>query len=119
LRIQVRVPRVQVHPVPLIAVAVSPEGNVSTTVTVPDVGPDPPLLTVRVYVAPVWPCVKLPLCVFVRVRSGRRGAEDVTVVASEAVLLAVFASPPPETVAVLVTPDGALVATVTVTVMAG
>src|SRR5260221_10830345 len=39
-------PLVQDHPVPAIAVAVSPEGNVSVTVTVPDVAPLPLLFTV-------------------------------------------------------------------------
>ena len=38
------------QPVPLIAVAVSPAGNVSTTVTVPTVGPAPELVTVMVAV---------------------------------------------------------------------
>lgn len=52
-------PRAHVQPVPEIAVAVRPDGNVSTTVTAPDVGAAPPLLTASVYVAPVCPCRKL------------------------------------------------------------
>ena len=35
VRVQVAVPSTQLHPVPLIAVAVNPAGNVSVTVTVP------------------------------------------------------------------------------------
>ena len=41
-------PRTHVHPVPLAAFAVSPEGKASVTVTVPLVGDKPALLTVRV-----------------------------------------------------------------------
>ena len=41
-------PKVQLHPVPLMAVAVKPLGKVSVTVTVPLVGPEPMLLTVIV-----------------------------------------------------------------------
>jgi len=115
LRVQVSVPKVHVQPVPLIAVAVSPVGSVSATVTVPLVGPGPTLLTVIVYVAPVCPCVKLPVCVLFTVRS----ATCVIVVGSLAVSLAVLISPPPDTLAVLVTDEGALLATFTVRVMAG
>src|SRR5258708_38560843 len=61
---------VQFQLVPLIAVAVSPEGTVSLTETWPLVGPFPELVTGIVYVAPFCPCVKLPTCVFVTVRSG-------------------------------------------------
>jgi len=39
-------------------------------VTVPDVAPLPLLFTVIVYVAPVCPCVKFPVCDFVMLRSG-------------------------------------------------
>jgi hypothetical protein len=42
------VPSVQVQPVPLIAVAVSPEGKVSTTVTVALVTSVPELVAVNV-----------------------------------------------------------------------
>jgi len=53
---------VQVHPVPDIAVIVSPEGGVSVTVTVPTVVPAPPLfITTTEYVAPTCPCKKTPL----------------------------------------------------------
>lgn len=42
----VKVPRTHDHPVPLIAVAVSPLGNVSVTVTVPLVAALPEFVTV-------------------------------------------------------------------------
>src|SRR5437660_12634841 len=45
-------------------------GKVSTTVTVPTVGPKPTLLTVIVHCAPFWPRVKVPVCVLVMVGSG-------------------------------------------------
>src|ERR1051326_8883235 len=45
-------------------------GSVSTTVTVPTVGPKPTLVTVIVHCAPFWPRVNVPLCVFVMVGSG-------------------------------------------------
>ena len=85
------------------------------TVIAPLVAAVPELVTVIVYVAPVWPCVKLPVCVFVIVRSG----PPTIVATSVAVLLVVLLSPPPETVAVLVTLAGAVAATVTVSVSAG
>ncbi len=68
-----------------------------------------------VYVSPVSPWRKFPLCDFAMVRS----AACTTVVGSVAVSLAVFNSPPPETVAELVTEAGALLATFTVSVMTG
>ena len=114
---QVNVDSVQVHPVPVIAVAVKPVGNVSVTVTVPLVTALPLFVAVIVYVAPFCPCVKLPLCDLVMVRSGTLGG--LMVVGSEAESLPVLASPPPATVAVLVTLAGALAATFTVSVMAG
>ena len=46
--VQVNVPSVHVQPVPLIAVAVRPVGNVSTTVTVPLVDAVPEFVTVMV-----------------------------------------------------------------------
>jgi hypothetical protein len=52
-------------------VTVKPEGGFSATVTVPLVGP--PLAefeTVTVYVAPVCPCVKFPVCVLVMLNTG-------------------------------------------------
>ena len=110
---QTSVAKVQVQPVPLIAVAVNPVGSVSVTVTVPLVEALPLLVTVMVYCAPVCPCVKLPTWVFVMVRSGWR-----IVVGSLAVLLAVFRSAPfdSDTVTLLVTVGGALLATLTVRV---
>ena len=81
----------------------------------PDVDPGPPLLTVIVYVAPVCPCEKFPVCIFARVRS----ATCVMVVASVAVSLAVFNSPPPDTVTELLKLAAALLATFTVSVIAG
>ena len=55
--------------------------------------------------------MKVPVCVFVIVRSGLPDA--LIVVGSDAESLDVFVSPPPDTVAVLVTDDGALFATLT------
>lgn len=52
----VAVATVQVHPVPAIAVAVIPEGNVSATVTRPDVAVLPSFfIPEMVYVTPVLP----------------------------------------------------------------
>jgi hypothetical protein len=71
--VQVSVARVQVQPVPLSAVGTggfTTAGKVSTTVTVPTVGPKPTLLTVIVHTAPVWPRVNVPLWVFVMAKSG-------------------------------------------------
>ena len=108
---------VQVQPVPLIAVMVSPDGGVSITVTRLPAGlaPTPPLLTVTVYAAPVCPWVKLPVCVFAIVRSGKS-----MVVESLALLLPVSDSVATVDTAILLTcGDVALAATVTVTVSAG
>ena len=105
----------QDQPVPDMDVAVRPLGKVSVTVTVPVVEADPLLLTVIVYVAPVCPCVKLPVWVFVIARSGTA----IVAVGSLTVSFEVLFSPPPETIAVLVTTVGALVATLTVRVIAG
>ena len=69
-RVQVSGTRVQVQPVPLIAVAVSPLGRVSTTVTAAVVGPWPTLETVSVYVAPVWPTEKFPVWLLLIAKSG-------------------------------------------------
>src|SRR5438445_769798 len=98
-RVQLSVPSVQLHPVPLMALAVKPLGNVSVTVAVPLVGPVPTLLAVMVYVAAVCPCVKFPVWVLVILKSGVRAV--LIVVVSLAVSLLVLASPPPETVAAL------------------
>src|SRR5947209_400232 len=46
--VQVRVPNVQLQPVPDMEVAVSPEGRLSVTVTVPDDVPVPTLETLSV-----------------------------------------------------------------------
>src|SRR3954470_12307713 len=64
LRVHVSVRNVQFHPEPAIAVAVSPAGIVSITVTSPLVGPLLAALlpATIVYTAPVWPCTKSPLC---------------------------------------------------------
>lgn len=73
------VARVQIQPVPLIAVGTGGFGmlgKVSTTVTVPEVGPKPTLLTVIVHCAPVWPRLKVPECVLVMVGSGARTSID-------------------------------------------
>lgn len=51
-------------------VAVRPAGNVSTAVTVPRVASVPMLFTVREYVAPICPRMKLPECDLEIVRSG-------------------------------------------------
>ncbi len=59
--------------------------------------------------------MKFPVCDFVIVKSGT----PPIVVMSEAVSFDVFVSPPPDTVAVLVTLAGALLATFTVNVNAG
>jgi hypothetical protein len=74
--------RVQVQPLPLSCVAVSPEGNRSSTVTVPEVAVDPTFFTTMEYVAPVCPRVKLPLWLLVMSKS----AVLPTVSVAEAVL---------------------------------
>ena len=66
----------QDHPVPLIAVAARPAGNVSTTVTVPTVASVPILFTVREYAAPICPSRKLPECDLVTVKSGAITVSD-------------------------------------------
>lgn len=120
-RVQVRFARTQLHPVPLIAVAVSPLGRTSTTVTVPLLARFPMLATVIVYVAPVSPWKKLPKigpwCVLLTMRSGL-GAGSI-VVGSEALSFAVFVSPPPETLTVLMTEVAALISTFTTRVIGG
>ena len=116
LWLHVNVASVQLQPDPLIAVAVSPVGSVSVTLTVPVVATPPLLVTLMVYVAPVCPCVKFPMCVFVIVKSA--GARAETVVASFALSFEVLLSPPPETVAVFVIEAAAFAATLTVKVIA-
>jgi hypothetical protein len=69
--VQLTVATVQVQPVPLIAVAVNPLGNVSVTVTAPLVATAVlPLLTVSVYVSTLSPALKFPVCVLVAVNCG-------------------------------------------------
>jgi hypothetical protein len=97
-------------------VAVRPDGTASLTDTVALVDPAPLLVTVMVYVAPIWLCAKLPTCVLVIVKSG---GVAMIVVGSVAVLLLVLVSPPPDTVAVLVTLAGAFAATFTLKVSEG
>src|ERR1700730_17881274 len=70
LRVQDPAGCVHVQPLPAIAVAVNPVGTVSATVTVPLVTAVPEFFTVMVYVAPVCPCVKFPVCDLVIVKSG-------------------------------------------------
>src|SRR5262249_29601239 len=114
--VHVSVASVQLHVAPPeIAVAVRPEGRVSTAVRGPDVVPVPEFVAVIVYVSPTSPCVKFPVCDFATVRS----ASWLTVVGSDAVSFEVFDSPPPETVAEFVTDGPAVALTFTVTVIGG
>jgi hypothetical protein len=96
----------QVQPVPVAALKVSPAGMVSVTVIVPLVAAVPLLLTAIVYV-PVAPIVKFPVCDFAIASAGLR-----TVVGFVAV--GVLPAPPPEAVAEFVTVAGAFAATLTV-----
>src|SRR3989442_9353858 len=105
----------QLHPAPANPVAVSPAGTASLTVTVPLLTAPPALLTLIVYVAPTWPALKLPAWVLVRARSG----PVLIAVASLAVFFAPLTSPPPDTLAVLVTLAGGPAATFTVRVSGG
>src|SRR5947209_2172984 len=105
------------QPVPLMDAAVSPLGRVSETLTAPAVAPVPLFLTVMVYVAPVWPWVKLPTCELVTVRSASGRA--LIVVRSVAESFAVLVSPPPLTPTELATDVGAVFETFTVRVIAG
>jgi hypothetical protein len=99
--------------VPVIDTNVNPLGTVSVTVTVPLVAPAPAaLLTVTEYVAPLCPCVKLPVCALVMLSTGTRA------IVVESVALAA-ADPPPDTLAWFTCGDAAFDATFTVTVMAG
>ena len=102
----------QFQPVPLIAVAVRPAGRESVTVTRPVEASGPLLVTESVYSAPVWPCRKSPVWDLLMTRLVER-----TVVESSSVLG--VGSPPPETVELLTSGDGALFATSTVRVMSG
>ena len=62
----------------------------------------------------VCPCVKFPVCVFVIFSAGVGGGMTVTMS-----LPVPPADPPPDTLTVFVTDEGAFVATVTVTVIVG
>jgi hypothetical protein len=85
-------------------------------VTAPVVGaPAAAFEITMLYVAPVSPATKLPVCDIAMERSGT--VAGVMLVGSEAVTGLVL--PPPATLAVFVRLAGALVATSTVTVMAG
>ena len=88
------------------------------TVTVPLLAAPPALCTVIAYVAPLCPAVKVPACVFVRVRSGPV-LPVLIVVTSLAVLLLGLTSPPPDTLAVFVSVGGGLAAMSTVSVSGG
>ena len=107
----------QVHPVPVAAVGVSPVGSVSVTLTVvPLVGPEPAFVTISVKL-PLDPRMSVEaLAVFVMPRSGW---PELTVVDFVPLLLELTASPPPLTVTVFETGDEAFPATFTVSVIAG
>lgn len=47
VRVQVSVPTLQLHPEPLMAVTLNPDGGFSMTLTVPEVGAVPLLVAVR------------------------------------------------------------------------
>jgi hypothetical protein len=82
---------VHVQPVPDSPVTVNPDGGFSVIVTVPLVGP--PLGaadTVTVYVAPVCPCVKFPVCDFAMASTASAPPPTVVVVVKE--LLSAFGS---------------------------
>ena len=109
----------QVHPVPEIAVIVSPAGGVSVTVTAPLDAEAPTFDTEMTYVRVCPGSTVCGLCLFVMARSAP-AAGAVMVVGSVAVLLPVFDSPPPATVAVLVNvPGTTLAAMLVVTVIGG
>ena len=118
LRVQVRAGCVQVQPVPAIAVAVNPAGSVSVTVTVPLVGAVP-LLRHRQRVGRPGLSLRERPGVRLRHRQVRHAGSARSLSRSLAVLLAVLVSPPPLTVAVFVTLAGAVLATLTVSVIAG
>jgi hypothetical protein len=107
---------VQVQPVPVADVGVSPAGVESVTVTVlPSVAAVPPLVTVRVKL-PVPPRVNVAaLTVLDKVNEGTDASAVLTVTEPEAD----EPSPPPTTLAVLVNDAAALLATDTATVIDG
>jgi hypothetical protein len=100
----------QPQPLPLAARKVNPGGSVSMRVIAPKVD-DVPLLPARIVYVPVEPTAKLPAWVLEIVKTGCR-----IVVAS--VAPGVFAAPPPETDAMLVSVAGAFAATFTVRAIA-
>jgi hypothetical protein len=99
-----------VQPVPVAALNVKPAGNVSVTVTVPDVATFPELLTEIEYV-PVVPFAKDPLCDLAR------ASVEVPARVVGSVAVGELIAPPPLAVAEFVTDPGAP-ATLTVNVMA-
>ncbi len=106
------------QPVPVPLANISPVGNVSVTVMVPLLAAIPPLVTVRVYCAPCWPCVKpLPTCAFEIVRSGNCPATTVTMSVFEVLLLVLLSVHVHATVAELLNGVAALFATFTFSVM--
>src|SRR5262245_36727385 len=90
-----------------------PVGTGSSTTTSPDVGAEPALRTVTVYVAPCCPTKKLPSCDLVIASRGAPCTMKLSGGESEGVV-----SPPPETVAMLL-PDCAVSAMVITIVMGG
>jgi hypothetical protein len=101
-------PGVTLPAVPLLTV--KPVGNVSETVIAPLVAEPPPFVTVKEYV-PVEPTVKLPEWLLARVKSDGAMVGVASVV--ELFPLLAVASPPPETLALLVTLAAAFEATLT------
>jgi hypothetical protein len=109
----------QSQPEPESAVTVRLGGGASVTVTVPCVGDPPTFITLIVNVIACPGITAAAAGTFVIVRSAPSSGEAITV-GSDAVLLALFGSPPPATVAMFVTVPGAvLAATIAVTVMTG
>jgi hypothetical protein len=106
---------VHAQPVPLAEVGVSPDGSESLTVTVvPSVAALPPFVTVSVKL-PVPPRVSVAaLAVFSMVSDGVDGSAVLTVTEPVAAVL----SPPPLTLAVLVSDAPALAATEALIVIA-
>jgi hypothetical protein len=105
-----------VHPVPLADVGVRPAGNESLTVTVvPSVAAVPPLVTSSVKLAVPLRVRVAALAVLVIVSDGTVGSAVLNDTDPDPALL----SPPPTTLALLVSEAAALLATVTLTVTAG
>jgi hypothetical protein len=115
-RVHVRLLKVQFQPVPLMAVAVAPAGSVDVTVTAPVDGIFPELEMKTKKVPPIWPW-KNGVVELTCVRKSIRGAAVSVKSVNE--LFTGFTSPPPETVTVPLTGDGALRATLTVRITTG